>query len=108
MDINKYQKKALEAAVFGHDRAFEYLVMGLCSEAGEVAGKYKKVIRDKKGIVDIGDFNAIADELGDVLWYISVLAHHVGCSMDYIANKNLEKLQSRKERGVISGSGDKR
>jgi NTP pyrophosphatase (non-canonical NTP hydrolase) len=77
--------------------------MGLANEAGEVLGKVKKIIRD-------GTFNRedIADELGDVLWYAAALARDLNVDLSTIARRNLNKLASRKERGTLGGSGDKR
>ena len=75
----------------------------MTSEAGEVAGKIKKIIRDGKG-----NKEAIAYEIGDVLWYCAVLANELGVELNEIMRKNLEKLQARKEKGTLQGSGDKR
>lgn len=84
----------------------ERAALGLCEEAGEVAGKLKRVARG-----DMSEQEAEAlliDELGDVLWYASALADNIGISLDAVANKNIAKLASRQERGVIKGEGDDR
>ncbi len=83
-------------------------VLGLVDEAGEVAGKLKKLYRDKKGILDDDYKKLIAKELGDVLWYLSALSRKLGFSLSEIAEMNLEKLNSRKERGRLHGDGDNR
>lgn len=108
MDFNEYQFRTRLTATYPQDRAIEYLVLGLASEAGEVAGKYKKIIRDNDGIITDELMLALADEVGDVLWYCSELATALKTNLGAIANRNVEKLQSRKARGVIGGSGDNR
>ena len=82
--------------------------MGLVSEAGEVAGKVKKIFRDNKGMISKITQQELAKELGDVLWYVSQLSTELGLSLDDIAVKNIEKLRSRKKRGKLKGSGDNR
>lgn len=108
MDFNAYQNAACETALYGDAYRITYPALGLASEAGEVAGKVKKVLRDRGG--DFGDdqIAAIKDELGDVLWYVASLAADLGITMDDIAAGNIEKLHSRLERGTIKGDGDQR
>ena len=109
MKANDYQDRALETAIYPNQGSnFAYPALGLAGEAGEVADKLKKVIRDNGGILTDSVRDAVAGELGDVLWYVSVLASEIDYSLDEIMAKNLAKLNSRKERGVISGSGDNR
>lgn len=108
MDFNQYQFRSSLTAKYPQDRAVEYLVLGLASEAGEVAGKYKKIIRDKAGVITDDVKEDIADEIGDVLWYCAQLAKHLDTNLSAIAARNLQKLESRLERGKIGGSGDKR
>lgn len=105
MTLNEYQKKAAETAIYPKDVAMEYLILGLTSEAGEVAGVHKKYFRDG-GSLDV-TANMI-QEMGDCMWYIAMLADELGVSLQTIAEYNIKKLSSRKERGVIGGSGDKR
>ena len=81
---------------------------GLVGEAGEVADKVKKILRDKKGVFDKDSKDAIKFELGDVLWYISQLSSELGYELEEVAHANLQKLNSRKVRGKIQGSGDDR
>jgi len=80
----------------------------LVNEAGEVAGKVKKIIRDKNGVMAEEDIVNLAGEIGDVLWYLAVLAHDLDLNFSSIAASNLSKLKSRQERGVLGGSGDNR
>lgn len=87
--------------------AIAYVGLGL-GESGEVQGKIKKIIRDSGGIIDQEKKDAIAAELGDVLWYVSQLATELGIPFEQIASKNLDKLFGRLERGTICGSGDNR
>ena len=98
-----YENYASQTDIFPKEKALEYLALGLTSEAGEVAGKVKKLIRDGKG-----DKKAIASEIGDVLWYCAMMAKEVGVPLNTIMQENLRKLHSRKERGTLSGSGDER
>jgi len=104
-----YEQQAGETAIFPKDRALEYLALGMTSEAGEVAGKVKKLIRDGE---DVEGFElkkiAIASEIGDVLWYCAMMAKEVGVPLNTIMQENLRKLHDRKERGTLQGSGDDR
>lgn len=84
-----------------------YLALGL-GETGEVQGKIKKILRDDNQIISDEKREAIAAELGDVLWYVAVLAAELDLQLEDIANGNIAKLASRKQRGVIQGSGDNR
>ena len=108
MDINEYQNKARETALYPSNQGLVYCALGLTGEAGEVADKIKKIIRDKGGVVSAEDRMALAKELGDVLWYLANLSFELNLALDFVALENVEKLSSRKERGVISGSGDNR
>jgi len=85
-----------------------YPTLGLTGEAGEVADKVKKVLRDKEGVFDDDAKEAIMLELGDVLWYVSQLSSELGFQLEQVAKMNLEKLSSRSKRGCISGDGDNR
>lgn len=108
MTLDDYQAAARETALYpGHHRV-TYPALGLASEAGEVAGKVKKVLRDRGGDFGPEQIAAIKDELGDVLWYIAVLAGDLDLSLDDIAAGNVEKLRSRMARGKIAGDGDRR
>lgn len=110
MTFEEYQKQALSTVLSTGDDFKDLLhwVLGITGEAGEVAEKVKKIIRDKNSIVTEDDKKELAKELGDVLWYLAVFANDLGVSMDEIAQTNLDKLASRKERGVLGGSGDNR
>ncbi len=104
-----YENLAGQTAIFPKEKALEYLALGMTSEAGEVAGKVKKLIRDGD---DVEGFEmkkiAIASEIGDVLWYCAMMAKEVGVPLNTIMQENLKKLHGRKERGTLSGSGDTR
>lgn len=108
MELNEYQKRALETALYPKEVRILYPTLGLTGEAGEVADKVKKVIRDNDGDFSVERRLEIAKELGDVLWYISTLANDLGYTLEEIGELNNRKLSSRKERGVISGNGDNR
>ncbi len=106
MTPNEYQDRAQETAIYPASQAVPYTILGLVNEAGEVAGKYKKFIRDNLSINETRD--AIADELGDVQWYLANAARELGFSLEEIMRRNLDKLSDRANRGVLGGSGDKR
>ena len=109
MDFDLYQIKARETALYPNLGSNNiYPTLGLVGEAGEVAEKVKKVLRDKNGKFDIESKVAIKKELGDVLWYLSNLCTELNLSLNDVAILNLEKLKSRATRGKISGSGDNR
>lgn len=84
------------------------MVLGLSDESGEVLGKFKKLLRDKEGVLTEEDKKEILKEIGDVLWYVNAVAHLLGSSLEEVAKGNNEKLLSRKDRGVLGGSGDNR
>ncbi|MBU3924523.1 MAG: nucleoside triphosphate pyrophosphohydrolase family protein [Patescibacteria group bacterium] len=109
MTFNEYQKESRKTAMYPNiGKNFIYPTLGLCGESGEVAEKIKKVLRDKGGVIDDTTKVEIAKELGDVLWYVSQIASELGLSLEEAASENLKKLFSRKDRGVIKGSGDNR
>ncbi len=109
MDLNHYQHKARETARYPDvGKNPVYPTLGLSGEAGEVADKVKKVIRDRNGVFDEGAREAIKLELGDVLWYVAQLSSELGFELEEIAKANLEKLASRAIRNKISGDGDNR
>ena len=103
MNLNDYQKMAARTAIYKTTHAILYPALGLAGEAGEVANKIKKMLRD-----DDFDRSAIAAEIGDVLWYVAALSRDLNIDLHDIAMNNLEKLYGRKARGTLSGSGDKR
>jgi len=102
MNFDEYQKFARSTAIYPDECKVVYPALGLCGEAGEVAEKVKKNIRDGKSL------DGLALELGDVLWYISTLADDLGVTLEEVAKANIEKLQSRMERNKIKGDGDNR
>lgn len=109
MDFKEYQEKSRETAMYPDlGDNFVYPTLGLSGEAGEVAEKIKKVIRDKGGIIDDITRLEIQKELGDVLWYLSQIASELKLSLEDVAQFNVEKLQSRKQRNMIHGEGDNR
>lgn len=111
MNLSEYQKRAEETAIFPKSDktlALSYVLLGLSSETGEICGKLKKIIRDMGGRMTKEDRNSIKNELGDALWYIAMLSRELNIDLNEVARSNLRKLRSRKERNVISGSGDHR
>jgi len=104
-----YQARACETAIFPKHQAMEYLTLGLTGEAGEIANKVKKFIRDGATKDEyLAKRIEIGYEIGDVLWYCAVLADELEMNLGHIMEKNLEKLHDRKKRGKLSGSGDNR
>ena len=108
-NINYYQKKATETAIYPDSHKIVYPALGLAGEAGEVANKVKKFVRDG---YDVEGFEQkkieLASEIGDVLWYCAVLANDLGYTLQHIAQGNIHKLADRAKRGKISGDGDNR
>lgn len=108
MNLNDYQKAALRTANLKHHNEIFHLVLGLVGESGEIAEKFKKLVRDKESDESQIDRDDIAKELGDVLWYVAVLAEYLDIPLDEIGQKNIAKLASRQQRGMLAGSGDNR
>jgi NTP pyrophosphatase (non-canonical NTP hydrolase) len=90
------------------DDPIVYPTLGLVNEAGELAGKIKKIFRDKGGVISDEDREALKAELGDVLWYLTQICTNLGLSLEDVAEANLDKLFSRLERDKIKGEGDYR
>ncbi len=103
MNLSKYQEFTRTTAIYPKNTAITYLTLGLASEAGEVAGKLKKHIRD-----NVVDTMSLIDEVGDVFWYAVRLCDELGFQAEEVLDRNRAKLQDRKDRDVIKGSGDKR
>jgi len=109
MEFKEYQEKSRKTAVYPNKgKNFIYPTLGLAGEAGEVAEKIKKVLRDKNGVIDNETKEMIKKELGDVLWYVSQLATELGLSLDDVVGSNIDKLYDRMKRGKLKGSGDNR
>jgi NTP pyrophosphatase (non-canonical NTP hydrolase) len=109
VNLNEYQELALQTASPKEKKnELFHLVLGLCGEAGEVAEKIKKIIRDRDSDFGQLDLNDLTKELGDVLWHIAVVGKYFDISLEDIGAKNIEKLASRLERGSLGGSGDDR
>jgi NTP pyrophosphatase (non-canonical NTP hydrolase) len=109
MRLSDYQERSRATAVYpGAGDNLLYPTLGLCGEAGEVAEKVKKMVRDDRGVLSDERRAALSKELGDVLWYVAQLATEAELDLEAIAAENLEKLLSRRERGVLSGVGDDR
>jgi NTP pyrophosphatase (non-canonical NTP hydrolase) len=108
VELCDYQRLARRTAHYPREAWLTYPTLGLVGEAGEVAEHVKRVIRDDAGTVSVPRRAALANELGDVLWYVAGLASELGLELEEIAEANLEKLLSRQQRGALTGSGDDR
>ena len=108
MKLNDYQKMALETAIYPNEYKVIYPALGMAGEAGEVADKVKKIIRDNNSKISNEKALELAKEVGDVLWYCATMANDLGFDLETIAKMNYQKLHSRQQRGVISGNGDNR
>lgn len=107
--FGEYQEQSRKTWRVVHtDHAIVYPTLGLVNEAGEFAGKVKKIFRDKGGVIGEQDRRALMYELGDVLWYLAQICTELGLTLDQVAAANLEKLYSRLERNAIGGEGDER
>ena len=104
MDFNEFQREATKTVSYPKSQAVFYPILGLVGEAGEVANKLKKVLREDERAT----YDSLPDELGDVLWYIAAICTDLGVDLGEVADKNIQKLRDRQARGVIKGSGDKR
>jgi len=107
-DLDMYQQVAKTTAIYPREQAIIYPTLGLTGEAGEVANKVKKIIRDGSNSKDEKLVSEIKAEIGDCLWYIAVLADDFNIKLSDIASANLEKLAIRKKNNTIHGSGDNR
>jgi len=110
VDFEEYQRESIKTDlnVVVKESNLAYYALGLCDEAGEVAGKVKKLYRDYDGELSKEYKKEIAKELGDVVWYLSQMCTKLGLSLEEVAQMNLDKLKSRLDRGKLTGSGDNR
>ena len=112
MQFSEYEKEALSLAMVSESvngvPAWVYFTLGLIGEAGEVSEKIKKILRDGGAVLTPEAKKEILKEIGDVLWYAAALARELGSSLEGAAVANIEKLTSRRARGVLHGSGDNR
>lgn len=111
IDFDMYMVKARETAIYpgrGKLPGLLYATIGFGGEAGETLNKVKKILRDDNGTITEEKKQAIAQELGDSLWYIAMICDELGLRMAQVANDNVTKLANRKFLGTISGEGDKR
>ncbi len=113
IDFDKYQLATSDTAIYngagtGNFDAVNYCLVGMAGEIGEVMNKWGKIIRDQDGLPTNEQKADIAKEMGDILWFMTRGLDELDTSLGVVAEKNLEKLRSRKERGVLSGSGDNR
>lgn len=108
MNLDDYQAAAKQTAIYPDDAGLDYLIPALAGEAGEVASKWAKIIRDQGGAYDQADADALVAEVGDCLWMVAMLADELGVPLSDVAAQNLAKLEDRQQRGVLGGSGDDR
>lgn len=113
MDFDEYQKRAAGCDFYERTSdvqaaGFLEKILGLTGEAGEVADKFKKIIRDKDGRLLDDDRLAIIKELGDVLWYVASIARYLDVPLSEVAERNVEKLEDRQRRNTLHGEGDER
>ncbi|HMN29787.1 MAG TPA: nucleoside triphosphate pyrophosphohydrolase family protein [Caldilineaceae bacterium] len=107
--LTTYQEQSRKTWRLVHtDHPIVYPTLGLVNEAGELAGKVKKIFRDKQGQISAEDRTALKYELGDVLWYLAQICTELDLTLEEVAAANLTKLFDRLERGTIAGEGDHR
>lgn len=111
MEFHEYQIGTSKTALYPGKYTIQglvYTTLGLAGEAGEIANKVKKILRDDDGVMSQETRLKIVDEVGDVCWYLSQLCAELGVSLNTVAESNLEKLSRRQAKGTIQGSGDNR
>jgi len=114
MNFDEYQDKAEETAIYKNKDKLLYTSLGLAGEAGEIANKVKKIIRDKNftddavSLLSKEEKDSLIKELGDVLWYVSAIASDLDVCLSTVADINYKKLKDRAVRNQIGGSGDDR
>ncbi len=109
--MKAYERACESTAIYpgkGEAPGLIYTALGLAGESGEFADKVKKLLRDADGKVSEERRSAMIAELGDVLWYVARAASELGTDLETVAQWNVNKLSSRKERGKLGGSGDER
>jgi len=109
MTFTEYMKNTIPTVKYPNmGNNLYYPTLGLAGEAGEVANKIKKIMRDNGGGITDGIRNDIAGELGDCLWYIAAICRELKIDLEEVANEDLAKLKKRLKRGTILGKGDNR
>ena len=108
MNLDNYQSKAMETAIYPEKIGLQYTILGLTGEAGEVANLYKKVLRDHNGNISTETLNKLLDELGDCLWYLAMISAELQTNLSTVAQRNISKLAARKINNTLHGSGDNR
>lgn len=113
MNFNEYQKSLIKCDLCNGQVGEMPIgliekVLGLAGEAGETVDKFKKIFRDKNGVISEEDKQEIVKELGDVLWYVATIARYLDVPLEEVVAKNVEKMESRLKRGVLHGEGDNR
>ncbi|MEM9612030.1 MAG: nucleoside triphosphate pyrophosphohydrolase family protein [Actinomycetota bacterium] len=109
LDLATYQRLASRTGgAIAVDHPIVYPTLGLANEAGEVAGKVKKIFRDRDGVITDADREALKLEMGDVLWYLAELCTRLDISLEDVAAANVAKLRDRRARGTLHGDGDYR
>jgi NTP pyrophosphatase (non-canonical NTP hydrolase) len=110
MDMDEYQKLAARTGAVPDGTVLQLydLGLGIAGEAGEVAEKLKKSIRDDGAQITDERKESLKKEIGDVLWYLSQLSRALGFLFSEVAQVNIDKLWERHQKGLIRGSGDNR
>ena len=110
MTFKEYDDFVKTTAIYPEDKKVIYPAFGLAGEVGEIMEKLKKIMRGGGDVQNMDNNNKeeLKKEIGDVLWYLSAISRDLGFELEDVANRNLEKLSSRKDRGVIQGEGDNR
>lgn len=108
MNLNDYQREAMKTAEYPKEHGLYYVALGLAGEAGEISNQAKKILRDDNNILTNKRAEAMVKELGDVLWYVAMVADELDVDLEEVAKINIEKLTKRDEAGTIKGDGDNR
>ncbi len=109
MDADNYQEQVFEFGIYpDKGNNWIYPSIGLAGETGEVSELIKRIIRDKNSVLDEESRQKLKLELGDVAWYVAVLAKELGLSLNDVLAANIEKLENRRAKGTLGGNGDRR
>lgn len=111
MEFSNYQNQAKRTAIYPSAKSIiglMYVALGLTGESGEIANDIKKTVRDDRGVLNYERQCQIIDEMGDVLWYLTMMCYELDTTLETVALRNLAKLRKRQRDDTLHDSGDVR